>query len=262
MEIRPKKSLGQHFLRSEKAIADIINGSKIKIGESVLEIGPGEGVLTEALLNAGAHVYAVEKDVRAREVLENRFRDACTEGRLILIEGDILDTDLMKLGLATGTYQVIANIPYYITGILIRHMLENDVRPRAMTLLVQYEVARRIISSDNKQSLLSLAVSAYGKAHIVARVKAGSFVPQPKVDSAIIRIEDIGPHKAGPYAVQFWTLTKKAFNGKRKTLMHSIGSYFIDPIHSFSVCNISPTVRPETVSLHEWICLTKEMKSA
>ncbi|PIR37280.1 MAG: ribosomal RNA small subunit methyltransferase A [Candidatus Zambryskibacteria bacterium CG10_big_fil_rev_8_21_14_0_10_42_12] len=257
MKIPPKKSLGQHFLRSKKAIKDIIHASNIKKGDVVLEVGPGEGVLTEALLVAGGHVIAVEKDARAITLLEEKFKKE--EGRLRIIEGDILEMDLEELGLEAGKYQVIANIPYYITGILIRKLLESPVRPSAMTLLVQKEVADRIVARDEKESLLSLGVKAYGEPFIVSRVKAGSFVPAPKVDSAIIRIEDIGPHKAGEYEDQFWTITKAAFNGKRKTLSHTIGHVFENPEKVFEECGIDPKERPENVSLNKWILLARHV---
>lgn len=260
MEIPPKKSLGQHFLRSEKAIKDIVEASNINKGDIVLEVGPGEGVLTEALLTAGANVLAVEKDRRAYEYLEEKFMGSLKDMTMILYNLDILEVDLEKdLGLKAGSYQVVANIPYYITGILIRKLLESAVRPRAMTLLVQKEVAERIVARDEKESMLSLSVKAYGEPFIVSRVKAGSFVPAPKVDSAIIRIEDIGPHKAGEHEEQFWNITKAAFNGKRKTLSHTIGHFFEDPEKVFVECDINPKERPENVSLHRWISLARHV---
>lgn len=260
MKIPPKKSLGQHFLRSEKAIKDIIETSHIKQNDFVLEIGPGEGVLTEALLNAGAVVEACEKDQRAYEYLEKKFIDELKDFRLILNHMDILEVDLEKdFELKAGTYQVIANIPYYITGAIIRKFLESPMRPSAMTLLIQKEVADRIVARDHKESLLSLSVKAYGEAKIISRVKAGSFVPAPKVDSAIVRIEDIGPHKAWKHEEKFWEITKTAFNGKRKTLSHTIRHFFTDPEKVFEACDVDPKERPENVSLHKWISLARHV---
>lgn len=258
--LTPKKSLGQHFLRSPKALKDIIESSNLSENDVVLEIGPGEGVLTEKLLETGAHIIAVEKDDRAYELLLEKFEAEIKEKRIKLIHGDILEHNTADL--VEGKFQVIANIPYYITGILIRKLLTEEPRPIAMTLLVQKEVAERIVAKDEKESLLSLSVKAYGNPRIISTVKKGSFTPPPKVDSAIIRIERINSHKAGEYEENFWKIIKKAFNTKRKTLFGSIKEFFIDPEKVFNVCNIEKNARPETIPLEKWIILSKEVMSS
>ncbi len=257
--LTPKKSLGQHFLRSPKALKDIIESSNLLENDVVLEIGPGEGVLTEKLLETGACVVAVEKDDRAYEFLLDLFKAGKNRGNLTLVHGDILEVDISKYLKIRGKFQVIANIPYYITGILIRKLLTEEPRPSAMTLLVQKEVAERIVAKDGKESLLSLSVKAYGNPRIISTVKKGSFTPPPKVDSAIIRIENIGPHKAGGYEENFWKITKKAFNAKRKTLFGSIKEFFIDPEKVFKICGVEQKARPETIPLEKWINLSKEV---
>jgi|GEM_PF-52689 len=239
-----KKSLGQHFLHSPSALKKIIEAAAIKSDETVLEIGPGTGILTSELLKTGAHVIAIEKDDRAIALLEEKFGKEYTKGekgslsgKLTLIHGDILDfgktegtssidIETTKGSSATkflmsrdvisrksrdthlkeGDYALVANIPYYITGAILRKFLENSPRPNRMILLVQKEVAERMVGRETnqgkrssgqgkpgpkKESLLSISVKAFGTPRIVGIVPKGAFVPPPTVDSAIIAIENI-----------------------------------------------------------------------
>lgn len=198
MKLFAKKSLGQHFLNSTHVLEQIISAAHIQKGESVLEIGPGTGVLTRALLNAGANVIAIEKDQRAVGMLEQDFFTEVKNGSLKIISGDVLDENILLRSDLSVTppevgpqFCIVANIPYYITGAILEKFLEHEPRPNRMVLLVQKEVAERICAHDKKESILSISVKAFGTPKIIARVPPGAFTPPPTVDSAILVIENI-----------------------------------------------------------------------
>ncbi len=188
---RAKKSLGQNFLKSEKALGDIVRAGGLSLGDVVLEIGPGKGALTEKILETGAKVIAVEKDQELIPVLEEKFAEYVTKGSLVLVHEDVLEFNPLSYKLKAGSFKLIGNIPYYITGAIIRKFLESDPQPTSMTLLVQKEVAERIVARDGKESILSISVKAYGTPHYIDKVPKRYFTPEPKVDSAIIHIDNI-----------------------------------------------------------------------
>ncbi|MDE2071722.1 MAG: ribosomal RNA small subunit methyltransferase A, partial [Patescibacteria group bacterium] len=179
-----KKSLGQHFLHNAHYLSLIADAVGIERGETVVEIGPGEGTLTGTLLARGAHVVAIEKDTRLIPVLNKKFGGQEFE----CIEADALDYDISKY--KKGGYKVVGNIPYYITGALIKKFLTADPQPSRLVFLIQKEVAERIARSK-KESVLSLSVKAYGAPKYIETVPRGAFAPAPKVDSAILLVEDI-----------------------------------------------------------------------
>lgn len=240
-----KKSLGQHFLKSEKALRTITLSAEIKSGEQVLEIGPGEGVLTERLLEAGARVVAVEKDDRLFEMLKEKFGD-----KIELIHGDILETEP-----PVGKYKLVANIPYNITGAILEKFLSNDHQPESMVLLVQKEVAQRIVARDAKESILSISVKAYGTPSYVETVLAGSFAPAPKVDSAIIKIEGISKQFFSNFSEKaFFTLLQAGFQSKRKKLSSNLAKVSTKEgvQKAFKELSLDENVRAEDVELREW----------
>jgi 16S rRNA (adenine1518-N6/adenine1519-N6)-dimethyltransferase len=192
MAIKTKKSLGQHFLKSKDIVRDIVLAAHIHTNDLILEIGPGEGVLTLELLASGCHVVSVEKDDRLIPVLKEKFAKEISSGQLEFIHDDILHIDMSKVpfDISRG-YKVVANIPYYITGQILRMFLESTHQPESMVLLVQKEVAERIVARDKKESLLSLSVKVFGTPRIVRTVGRGAFSPQPNVDSAVLAIENI-----------------------------------------------------------------------
>ncbi len=190
-----KKSLGQNFLNSDGALDAIIKAGRVVKGDTVLEIGPGKGALTKRLLNAGANVIAVEKDDRLIPLLEELFSKEIKSKKLTLIHGDVLDLDVNSYLLSVTSYKLIANIPYYITGEIVRKFLSGNFQPSLMVVLVQKEVAERITTKDQKESILSISVKAYGEPKYIQTVKAGSFFPPPKVDSAILLIDNISKDK-------------------------------------------------------------------
>lgn len=186
-----KKSLGQHFLTSTRAIESIIDAGDVVAEDIILEVGPGRGVLTEKLLVFAAKVIAVEKDRELIPILEEKFKKEIKSDKLDLLEKDVLEFDPETLRFYDLPYKVIANIPYYITGQFLRKFLETTYQPERMVLMLQKEVAERIVAKDKKESILSISVKAYGKPRYVETVKAGSFSPAPNVDSAILSIENI-----------------------------------------------------------------------
>ncbi len=192
MIYKAKKSLGQNFLKSELALRQIVDAGEIKKGDVILEIGPGKGALTEKLLNHAELVIAIEKDYELFEFLKEKFNEQIKSGALVLVHGDILEFDIRKFVRQDLTnYKIIANIPYNITGAILKKFLIEKNQPEMMVLMVQHEVAQRILARDGKESLLSISVKAYGEPKMVAKVDKRYFSPAPKVNSAIISIKNI-----------------------------------------------------------------------
>ncbi len=257
-----KKSLGQNFLTSPSVAGDIVRAAKISADDTVLEVGPGKGILTRALLKHAGRVIAIEKDDRLIAPLGQKFRVAISEKRLVLIHGDILDFNPKRYSLNANRYKVVANIPYYITGELIRFFLENEIQPSAMTILVQKEVALRIVARDNKESILSISVKIFGRPRYVKKVPAKLFRPVPKVDSAILTIEKINnPFKSEKEARKFFEVVKKGFAHKRKFLAANLRALFKkEKIEgAFTACGINPRARAENLGVLEWKCLVKKL---
>jgi 16S rRNA (adenine1518-N6/adenine1519-N6)-dimethyltransferase len=283
MELFAKKSLGQHFLNSTHVLEQIIAASKIQKGrpegrgdgaENVLEIGPGTGILTQKLLESGARVTAVEKDHRAIEVLEKKFTEELKTGQLSLISGDILElrqrdsngnSAASAFSLISTPYALVANIPYYITGAILESFLEHEPRPSRMVLLVQKEVAERIVArgkteDKGKESILSISVKAFGTPRIIAKVPRGAFTPPPTVDSAIISIEHISdePFRQKGVAIsRFFEIVKAGFAHKRKYLIRNLeailgkdGSEKLDA--AWKTLGLDTKMRSEDVSVDQW----------
>ncbi len=255
-----KKSLGQNFLKSQKVVNEIIEAGNVKSGEIVLEIGPGEGVLTKELLSTEAKIFAVEKDDRLIPELQNKFVKEILEKRLNLIHDDILEIEISNL--IKENYKIIANIPYYITGQIIRKFLESAHQPESMTLLVQKEVAERITAKDGKESLLSLSVKIFGEPFYVKTVSKGVFKPQPKVDSAILHIKNINNEKLfGIKPEFFFKVIHAGFAHKRKQLIPNLCSVFDKGVilKIFKEHNIDEKIRAEDLNLETWITICKKI---
>jgi 16S rRNA (adenine1518-N6/adenine1519-N6)-dimethyltransferase len=270
-------------------LEQIISAARIKKDELVLEIGPGTGALTAALLRAGANVVAVEKDDRAHEILKERFSTECASGQLNVIYGDILDKDIFMIRslplskTSNGSYAIVANIPYYITGAILERFLEHEPRPNRMVLLVQKEVAERIVarppngnkSSDDgenrgKESILSISVKAFGTPKIIANVPRGAFTPPPTVDSAILAIDCIsdrrfrisgrlGKEKSGSDEdnidiKRFFEIVRAGFAHKRKYLKRNLES--VMPAERLSAIwirlGLDDKARAEDMNTEQW----------
>jgi len=280
MTIQAKKSLGQNFLKNDGVLQKIADAGNISINDIILEIGPGEGALTKKLLEKAGKVIAVEKDDRLIEILKEKFSKEISENRFVLIHGDILELEIGKtgdkqssLGLTAHKYKLLANIPYYITGLIFRKFLESDCQPETAVLLVQKEVADRVMARDGKESLLSLSVKAYGKPSFVAKVSKGSFVPAPTVDSAILLIENISKEffasfqgSASKLEKDFFEILKAGFAHKRKILISNLKDYFEKNgngkilSETFTDINLPQKIRAEDLKLEDWKKLLTEVK--
>ncbi len=255
--MRAKKSLGQHFLKSEKALTQIVDAADPSGDDVILEIGPGTGVLTEKLLFFGGKVVAIEKDRELIPLLQERFSKDIDVGKLDLIKQDVLkfDPSVMKF-YKDHPYKLVANIPYYITGAIIEKFLSTEHQPEQMVLLIQKEVAERIVARNKKESVLSIAVKAYSTPRIVAKVPAGAFNPPPKVDSAIISIENISREFFKDCDEgAFFKVLKFIFGKKRKQILGSLADYVKDrdlAAHVLARSGIFPASRPEDLALSDW----------
>ncbi len=255
MKLFAKKSLGQHFLNSKHVLGQIISAAQIQKGENVLEIGPGTGILTEGLLAAGAHVIAVEKDVRAYELLREKCANEIIAENLKLISGDILDEKLLNI---PAPFALVANIPYYITGAILEKFLEHEPRPNRMVLLVQKEVADRIMARDGKESILSLSVKAFGVPKVIATVPPGAFTPPPTVDSAILAISDISGQAFSSKNVDiqgFFRIIHAGFAHKRKYTMRNLeAAVSAEKLKkAWEKLALDPKVRAEDLTVDQWL---------
>lgn len=268
-ELEAKKSLGQNFLKNttiiQKMVAECVHiierGEKGKTKETtIVEIGPGTGALTECLLGTKYRVHAIEADDRAIPLLEQKFADGVKKGNLTLEHIDIRQTEPKNL---PSPYILVANIPYYLTGYIFKQFLESAHQPIAMIVMVQKEVAKRVC--DKKQSLMSLSANTYGKPCILMPVSKGNFVPAPKVDSAVLVIDQIQTPKAlqNPlFEKKYWEIAKKAFGSKRKQLGGTVINELIKKNTKLTTKEIEllqtfTKKRPEELQPKDWLLLTE-----
>lgn len=255
-----KKSLGQNFLMHRQTAERIAKAAELPKGALVLEIGPGTGMLTKELLNLGYRVLAVEADFALIPELEETFAKPLEEGRLTLKAADIRAFDTTSI---EEPYHIVANIPYYITGEIIRQFLTAENQPASITLLVQKEVAERIARSK-KESLLSLSVKVYGQPVYSFTVPRGAFVPAPNVDSAVLRIKDISRHSFADRQEEdrFFSVLHAGFAHKRKRLAKNLEDYATreEIAGAFAAAGLGENTRSEELTLEAWLTLTKRMK--
>src|SRR5215216_1987276 len=257
--LRPHKGLGQNFLQDPFALEKIVAAAEIQPTDTILEIGPGLGSLTRYLAASAKEVIAVELD---QHLLPPLKAILAPYSNVRFIHGDILKLDPDEL-IEEKDYIVAANIPYYITSAVIRHLLaqspkgENGSKPRRIVLTIQKEVAQRICETPGDMSLLALSVQIYGKPQIAAHIPAGAFVPSPNVDSSVLTIE-IYPNPLIPNELldTFFRLIKAGFSQKRKTLRNSLSAGLsISATHATELLNsvgIDPMRRAETLSIEDW----------
>ncbi len=248
--------LGQHFLTRPEVAGWVADALPLTTKDTVLEIGPGHGILTRELLKRAGKVLAVEKDPTLAAELRVTFATELANGTLSLLNEDIRGFDPSSHpGLKPENYVLVANIPYYLTGYLIRTFLSTAHQPSAMALLVQREVAERIVARDGKESLLSISVKAYGTPELVRVVKAGAFSPPPRVESAILAIHEISREKFADKRCEerVFTLAHLAFSTKRKKIGTSLKGALSANI--FDRCVVPPSSRPEELTVKQWLCL-------
>ncbi|MBE7534778.1 MAG: ribosomal RNA small subunit methyltransferase A [Anaerolineales bacterium] len=259
--LRADKSLGQNFLRDDLALETIAAAAEILPTDSVLEIGAGLGSLTRYLAQAAREVVAIELDSRLLPPLQTIL---APYDNVRVVEGDILKLVPHEL-ITAREYIVVANIPYYITSAVIRHLLESEIKPRRIVLTIQKEVAERICAQPGNLSLLALSVQIYGEPRIVARIPAQAFFPAPKVDSAALRVDIFPNPRIEPELLKtFFQLTKAGFSQKRKTLRNSLSAgLHIAPLQAETLlqqARIESRRRAETLSIDEWRALCERYK--
>lgn len=256
-----QKKLGQNFLVNPQVLDKIIEAAEIKKTDHLLEIGPGLGILTEQLAKYAAKITCIELDQNIIPILKRNLGAAAANVKII-------HQDALKTPLPTHPYKLVANIPYYITSPILNHFLqptlnekpgsEPCLRPSLIVLLVQKEVAQKICAREGDQTVLSLQVQAFGKPSIICNVGKGSFFPQPKVDSAVLKIQTYERPKISNPAV-FIKLMHAAFQQKRKklsnTLPHALNLTPEQARQLFTQSKISPDMRPQNISLDGWEAL-------
>lgn len=252
-DLRPRKRLGQNFLVDEPALAQVAAAAALTPADTVLEIGPGLGSLTRHLAQAARRVVAVEIDANLLPALRFVLRPY---PRVEILNHDILR--LAPADLALGpAYKVAANIPYYITSAVIRHLLEAPARPALIVLTLQREVAERICAGPGEMSLLAVSVQFYCVPQLVARLSAGAFYPRPEVDSAVLRLETRAAPAVAVTAVEpFFQVVKAGFSQKRKQLRNALSGGLRLPVETVTAmlerAGLDPRRRAETLSLEEW----------
>ena len=261
LNIRAVKGLGQHFLIDHSVLRTIVSAADLSPGDIVVEVGPGLGILTEELVKKARSVIAIEVDPRLAANLESRY---AKRENLHVVNDDILklDIELLVRNIAlrpeiSPGYKVIANLPYYIAAPILRHFLESSLKPKSMVTMVQKEVAQSIVAGPGAMSLLGISVQLYGKPGIVDYVPAQSFYPEPKVDSAIVKINVYSKPAVDIRDIDgFFKVIKAGFSAPRKQLRNSLSiglkteSQVVEEI--LTQAGIEPQRRPQTLSLEEW----------
>lgn len=275
--VAPKQSLGQNFLFDEGLLARIAATAELSLDDRVLEIGPGLGTLTRQLARAAAQVVAVELDGRLLPILRYELE---TFANIELVHADILSFD--PASQFDAPYVVVANVPYYITGAILRHLLESRPRPRRMVMTVQREVAERLAATPPDMSLLAVSVQYYGSVKMVGAVKAGAFWPRPEVDSAVIRI-DVDERHLGEAArsagfltgrgggekgrrqeEEFFRVVRAGFGEKRKQLKNNLrrlGLSDAEIAAALEAADIDGRRRAETLEVREWERLVERLST-
>jgi 16S rRNA (adenine1518-N6/adenine1519-N6)-dimethyltransferase len=289
LELRPTREMGQNFLVDADALAAIVTAAELTRDDSVVEVGPGLGVLTWELLARAGHVIAVELDKRLADRLGHELG---ADARLSIVQADILKLPPEQLvgdggwGMGDGgpsesshplspiphapSYKVVANLPYAITSAVLRHFLEAQAKPELMVVLVQWEVAERITARPGNLSVLAHSVQIYAEPQIVARVLATSFVPAPAVDSAVLRLR-VRPRPAVDADVDaLMRVIKAGFLQARKKLSNALPTGLaamgvkIDKgraLDALAAAGVDPGRRAETVTLEEWVGIYRALRS-
>jgi len=261
--IHPSKKFGQNFLISRSVLEKILKGACLKKTDIVLEVGPGIGTLTKEVAKKVKRVIAVEKDLKMIEILKQTLKDF---KNVEIIAGDILKTDPKTYKLGTTNYRLISNLPYYITSPVLRKFLEAENPPQQMILMVQKEVAQRICAKPPKMSILAVSVQFYAKPEIISYVSKRCFWPQPKVDSAIIKIVPRrSAYGSTLFCERFFRIVRAGFAHPRKQLVNSLAFKLKlekEKIKEWLLKNgVDPAQRAQTLTIRNWKDLAKTFKS-
>jgi len=257
----PSKRLGQNFLINGAILKKVIKAADLHPQDTVLEIGPGIGVLTQGLARTAKKVIAIEKDPKMCEILKETLKNF---KNVEIIQADILKLDPKPYALKP--YKLVANLPYYIAAPVIRKFLESKIQPKSMILMVQKEVAQRICSKPPDMSILAVSIQFYAKTEIISYVSKKSFWPSPKVDSAIIKIipRQFCVPVSRQFRERFFRIVKAGFAHPRKQILNNLSNelkYNKEKVKSWLLKNnIQPGQRAETLTLEDWIKLTKSFK--
>jgi len=252
--LQPNKRLGQNFLHDDNIVRKVVEAAELSHADHVVEVGPGLGALTRALAEHAGQVTAIELDHRLVAVLRDLLSPF---PNVRIVQGDILETDPGSLIPSEARYKVVANLPYYITSAVIRHFLEATRRPTLLVVMVQREVAQRILAGPGEMSLLSVGVQFYGRPRFVARVSRGAFYPSPSVDSAVLRIDVYDrPPVWGHDPARFFKIVRAAFSQRRKQIRNSLaaglGLSTADIAQSLRDHGVDSKLRPQMLSIEEW----------
>ncbi len=258
--IYPTKAKGQNFLIDKNVLNKIIKAADLKKDDVVLEIGPGLGILTFELAKKVKKVYAVELDKKLIEVLETLF---LSYKNIKVIEGDILKLNFKDLDLKDNKYKIVANLPYNITSVVLRKFLENKPRAKEIVVMVQKEVAQRIVAKPGQMSLLSVSVQFYSQPEIVDFVSRNCFWPVPGVDSAILRIKEIRKNNKVDEK-KFFQVVRVGFSSRRKQLQNNLAAGFRLPNEAvkqtLKELKIKENARAQELNIEQWIKLTHRLK--
>jgi 16S rRNA (adenine1518-N6/adenine1519-N6)-dimethyltransferase len=274
-DIQAKKQLGQHFLVNSGILKNITRAAELAPSDLIIEVGPGIGVLTHALVEEAGWVIAVELDNRMAEALKETL---VPHTNFSIINKDILEVEPQDLITAEqsrfpagmtdiSNYKLVANLPYYITQPIIRHFCEARLKPRIMIIMVQKEVAQNIVAKPGDLRILAVSVQFYGKPEIMGYVPAGNFFPVPKVDSAILKITLYPqPRYKVSSDKNFFRIVRAGFCATRKQIANSLAQGLALPksevLSLLQKAGVEPQKRPETLTLEEWAALERTFAEA
>lgn len=254
---RPRKALGQHFLRDSGVLADIASAVRAPVDGFVVEVGPGTGQLTAALLDLGHHVLAIEVEDRMVRHLGRRFPG---EGRLRLVHADARDIDLASFVPPGRPFAVAGNLPYFAANPIIRHLLEGEPKPSELVVMVQREVARELVAAPGSYSLLTISVLVYAATEHLFDVPPEAFDPPPNVWSSVVRLT-LRPRPLVPAERReaFFTLVSRTFRNPRKQIHNTLSQAVALPKEqldgALARAGVDPMRRAETLTFEEWLAL-------
>lgn len=264
--MRPKKILAQHFLKCRWVVSTLIKSAAVNSADTIVEVGPGWGVITKELAQVTKEVVAIEKDQKLAADLEKSLANSGFKN-VHVVKGDFIKTwenGPSKLGLKNKQFKVVANIPYYLSSRLLRLLLDNNDRPSTVALTLPLELAKRVVAKPPHMNLLALSVQVFGKAEIIKTVPKECFYPQPKIDSCIVKISEISSRFFEENHLEsnaFFHVLRSAFSHKRKTLLNTLTKLGTSKERVALVLEHLKIkkARPEELSKEKWVELVKAL---